>query len=184
MGNRKRIPNEVRFWSKVDQSAGSDACWPWTASRDKDGYAATIWDGTYLPNGRGHYVRALRFGYEMNVGPIPDGHVVMHRCDNPPCMNPAHLSTGTHADNIADRDAKGRNGGWKTAGNSNGTRLHPERVLRGVTHNMAKLSEADVMEIRKRYLAGGLTQSALAREFGVTQTLIGQITRRVIWRHI
>jgi len=184
MPKRKRIPVEQRYWSKIDTSGGPDACWPWTASRDRDGYGGLFFDGTYLPNGRGHYVRAMRWGYEHLVAPIPEGHGVLHHCDNLPCMNPRHWFTGTNADNMADRDAKGRHGGWKTAGDNNGARRYPERLPRGEAHKRAKLTAEQVLEIRARYVPYKVYQRDLAEEYGVEQTLISAIVRRVIWRHI
>lgn len=75
-------------------------CWEWGGSRDGHGY------GTVSVVDRNPFVH--RFSYETFVGPIPDGHVICHRCDNPPCMNPAHLFIGTQADNVADMVNKGR----------------------------------------------------------------------------
>lgn len=95
-----------RFWKKVDQNGPTHPvlgtpCWVWTASRFVRGYGALkVDDG---PKGYAH-----RISWELHFGPIPDGLWVLHRCDNPPCVNPAHLFLGTHLDNMADMDAKGR----------------------------------------------------------------------------
>lgn len=91
---------EERFWSFVDKSAGPDACWPWTGARLK-GYGQFRRDGNRRV--------ATRLAWEYVTGsPLPDGMLIMHTCDNPPCTNPAHLRPGTNADNIADMWAKGR----------------------------------------------------------------------------
>ena len=88
-----------RFWSKVDKRG---ACWNWTASRMVSGYGVLKF--------RGRTCGAHRVAYELTHGPIPDGMVVMHSCDNPSCVNPAHLSLGTICDNMRDMYAKGRRG--------------------------------------------------------------------------
>lgn len=99
----KSASMDDRWAEKVDQR-GSDECWPWLASHDADGYGR-FQEPT--PTGQRH-IRAHRWTYERWVGPIPDGSVVMHTCDNPPCVNPAHLRLGTPRDNNADKVAKGR----------------------------------------------------------------------------
>ena len=101
---RRRLDPVQNWWSKV-AVADPDACWLWTAGTDRDGY------GKFAIGHGGQnqtHTRAHRFAYETFVGPIPDGHVVMHTCDTPPCVNPAHLMTGTPLDNNDDKVAKGR----------------------------------------------------------------------------
>ncbi|MDB4893169.1 MAG: hypothetical protein JWL61_5024 [Gemmatimonadetes bacterium] len=106
---RKSI--EEKFWPKVDTSGGLDACWLWTAATAGSGYGN-------VGNHNGRTVYAHRVSYELHVGAIPAGHFVMHSCDNPPCVNPAHLSVGLPKDNTRDMVNKGRSFGR----------------LRGVTH--------------------------------------------------
>lgn len=89
----------IRFWEKVDQGE-ADECWPWTASTDRYGYGQFHVDGRSL--------RAHRVSYELANGAIPEGRLVMHTCDNPPCVNPAHLVLGTAAENMQDKVRKGR----------------------------------------------------------------------------
>lgn len=93
---------ERRFLDKVMVIAGmEDACHLWTAQLDKDGYGQFAM--TYKDKWQAH-----RAAYQLFVGPIPAGKIVMHTCDQPRCVNPDHLKVGTQADNMADKMAKGR----------------------------------------------------------------------------
>src|SRR3954470_5960578 len=145
-GPRPRPPVE-RFWPKVERR-GSDECWPWVGARQQTGY------GILFKSSRPRrWHLAHRLSWELHNGPIPGGLHVLHRCDNPPCVNPAHLFLGTQADNNRDRGRKGRNGGHK---------------IRGAANGRAKLSPTDVAAIRRAY-GDGATQVALAARFGVSQ---------------
>lgn len=96
----KNTPIPGRWVEKI----ASENCWIWTAATDRDGYGKFQYPG---PDGQVHE-RAHRWAYEHFVGPIPDGHVVMHRCDTPSCVNPNHLDVGTPIENNDDKIAKGR----------------------------------------------------------------------------
>jgi hypothetical protein len=95
VGRRKSVAD--RFWSKVDKS---DTCWIWRGATANKGY------GSFRHKDKSRGAHAV--AYELTYGPIPKGMCVMHSCDNPPCVNPAHLSLGTKADNTADMMKKGR----------------------------------------------------------------------------
>ena len=155
-----RDPRRVRlFWDKV-RVAGADDCWVWTASTN--GVYGRLYIGS-------RNVAAHRFSLVLHTGAVlsPDD-VVMHSCDNPPCVNPAHLSVGTQLDNVADRRAKGRCGGGRLS--------QP-----GAMNPNARLSLADVAEIRRRRALGESTR-ALSRAFGVSPSHISRISTGFSWR--
>jgi hypothetical protein len=155
------VPESERWLSKVDRRAGPDSCWPWTGKPDKDGY------GSFKAKlgGRWCKVRAHRWGYEHLFGPLGDLQV-RHTCDNPPCCNPGHWIAGTNLENIGDRDSRGR------TARQQGER-HPQRTL----------TESQVVEIRHR-VAEGERRAALASEFRVTRSTIGDIVSGRTWRHL
>jgi hypothetical protein len=137
-----------RFYAKVHIPQDADACWEWRSILSR-GY------GRFLVNGRMR--RAHRVAWELAHGPIPDGMHVCHSCDNPRCVRVSHLWLGTIADNMADRDRKGRGA-----------------VLRGEDHGCAKLTPEAVQHIRatpKKYGSG----RALARLYGVSESAVSDI---------
>jgi DNA-binding transcriptional regulator YiaG len=130
------------------------------------------WDGARSSNGYGskwHEGKAQsthRIAWQEANGPIPDGLCVLHRCDNPPCINIAHLFLGTQADNMHDKEAKGR-------------QTPPPRHV-GETHPQAKLTLEQVRSIRSR--AAGVTNTELARTYGVSKSTIGLIIKGRKWK--
>lgn len=144
---------EERFWKYVDRP---DGCWNWKGGKAK-GYGA-------LSIGRGK-ISAHRFSWELHNGPVPDGMFVLHSCDNPACVNPAHLWLGTNQDNMTDKMEKDR-GNW-AIGEDNGR---------------AKVTEETVLKMRADY--PGKTQKQIADEHGVSQAQVSQIVRRKTWTHI
>ena len=155
---------ETRFWSKVAK-AGENECWIWTASRSKKGYGhfRAICD-----DGKKTMRRAHRISYALQhkTTLTKDQHI-LHSCDNPPCVNPAHLSVGTNADNSADKVAKGR-----------------QARLKGIKNGSAKLTDDQVREIRKEYAVGNITQQKLAEKYGVNDRSISNIVNNKNWKHI
>ena len=135
-----------------------DECWEWTRARNKN-YGAMSVHGSRIR--QAHVV-----AWELHHGrELPAGMVIRHKCDNPPCTNPAHLELGTHGDNVNDKVTRGRQD-------------------RGSKHGLAKLSESDIVEIRTLYAVGGLRQKDIAARFGTTQSNISFIVRGIAWPHI
>lgn len=153
--------NKRNFWKKIDRSPGNGpdgGCWKWTAGLVK-GY------GQFKLCGK-HYL-AHRIAYFLANGQVEEGLCVLHRCDNPACVNPDHLFAGTNQDNANDMVYKGRAARQK-----------------GSSHGSSKLIEDEVIEIRSRYADGGISQDAIGLEFGVSQRLVSHIVNRENWKHI
>lgn len=93
-------PIESRFWSKVNRSGGPDACWPWMGTRILSGYGQIWENGKHRP--------ATHIALRLAGRPLAPGEQACHQCDNPPCVNPAHLFAGSRSDNVQDMVAKGR----------------------------------------------------------------------------
>ncbi len=105
---KKLVPLVDRFWDKIDKSAGPDGCWLWAASANVKGYGQFAITGSDRVDGRRRMMLAHRMAYLLSKGPIPDGLLVMHSCDCPPCCNPRHLSVGTPYENTHDAINKKR----------------------------------------------------------------------------
>lgn len=147
----KTLPE--RFWAKVDRRA-DDECWVWRASKDPRGYGKISVGGGVLDC-------AHRVAWRLTNGDVPAGLYVLHRCDNRPCVNPAHLFLGTQADNMRDKGAKGRE-------------------PRGEKRPGAKVNADIVRQIR----GSELSQVKLGKLFGIHGGTVGMIRRREIWRHV
>lgn len=157
--NHPKTEDVARF---LDKMQITDSCWIWIGARSSAGY--------------GHFyfydkvVLAHRFSYELFVGPIEPGKLILHRegCGNPICINPFHLYMGTDADNAQDR-----------------VRWGNHISCCGEKNNSAKLSERDVLAIRSAHKSGEyISISAMADEFGVTRASISNVIRGVTWKHL
>ena len=134
-------------------SQQSEDCIHWDGYADKRGYGR-VWFG-------GRYQLAHRVSYAVNTGTIPAGLCILHQCDNPICVNPAHLSVGTQSENMRDCCVKGR-------------------TAAGERNPHAKLSEVDVLAIRG---STGSTRK-IAAQFGIASSGVSQIKTHKLWRHI
>lgn len=148
---------EERFWEKVSNHETSHGCLEWQASCFTSGY------GQFSHKDRN--VRAHRFAYELEHGPIPEGMHVLHHCDNPKCVNVDHLFLGTNADNMQDKVKKGR-------------QHRPQGELCG----MSKLTESEVLEIRE--MAGEFVLADIAEAYGIARSQVSQIHTRKRWAHV
>jgi len=167
-GDGMRATTRIAPWTAEDIENASTpepntGCWLWLGPEQAQGY------GILHIEGRKRL--AHRVSYALVHGPFFEWLNILHRCDNPPCVNPAHLFLGTQADNVADRDQKGRT--------ARGEML--SAYQRGERARWAKLTAAQVAEIRAA-LAGGASQSAVAVRYGVTQSNINRIATGRIWR--
>jgi hypothetical protein len=132
-------------------------CWIWLGTTAGGGY------GVFTDGQR--RIKAHRLSFELHVGPIPQGLFVCHRCDVPPCVNPAHLFLGTCADNCEDMRLKGRS-------------------QRGIRNGHVKLTELEVLRIREALKAGLSSVTSLGQQYGVSQSAISLIKARKTWVHV
>lgn len=147
-------PKEERFWGKVVKGL-SDECWKWNGATVTQGRGVFRWNG--------RVILATRIVWEITNRPVPEGQCVLHRCDVPWCCNPAHLFIGTHTDNMRDMISKHRNNQPK-----------------GERHRDAKLSDRDVLEIRK----STLPTSLIAQRFGVSKSAVSHARSGRTWKHL
>ena len=154
-GPRAHGSLEQRFWKKVSKT---DTCWFWTGKKRPNGY------GCIQEAGKGSKtLSSHRVSYEIHNGKIPDGLVVMHSCDNPSCVNPEHLSLGTHRENNADMIAKGRKIVVPSHGEKNG--------------------QSRLNLIQVKYIKGcDKTNAALARELNVSPNCIRGVRTGRTWK--
>ena len=146
-----------RFLWYIDFPAQPEDCWLWNGSRNRShgrlAYGCLRMRGKTRP--------AHRISYEYFHGPVPKGKFVCHRCDNPPCVNPAHLFAGTDSEN----------------------KIGMRKDLTGEKHPRSKLTDRDVKVIRWMY-DGGWKPKDMAVVFPVDASTLCQIGRRKRWRHV
>jgi hypothetical protein len=149
-----RASLEERLWRRVDIGDPED-CWPWQGFRTSLGYGQIGVGPAECGTTATH-----RVAWEVIHGPIPEGLIIRHKCDNPPCCNPAHLEVGTAADNSRDKIERGR-------------------AARGSRLPHTRLSEEDVVYIRANYWREGIRSNSheLAAQFGVRREHICAIAR-------
>jgi hypothetical protein len=147
-----------KFWALVERGDAA-ACWPWLGRKQRGRPGALY--GYF-----GHGTRAHRFSWELANGrAVPEGLVVRHKCDNPICVNPAHLEIGTQKQNVQDRYDR-----------------HRDRHLAGEQHARSKLTDEKVRRLREM-LASGVSTRAAAREMGVSQFGVRYAAKHG-WRHV
>jgi len=166
MGRGRPIPIAERFWNRVDKTdlnkvGETGGCWLWSGAVNAYGYGIVSKDRR--PR------RAHRVAWELTHGPIPSGFCVLHRCDNPPCVNPEHLFLGSKKDNMADKIRKGRQAGCFQAG-----QRAPSRFL----------SDTAVMMIRSMWKDSGYKTNELAGLFGVHRDTIRNVVKRRYYREV
>lgn len=184
---RNLTPEEMLAWMLEQTQTTDTGCWEWQRWTDKDGYGRGHWQGKSRIAHR--LVFALSNGVEYDA--LPADRFVCHQCDNPPCINPAHLQLGTHKQSMdgtigaslsAVRSAHHRRRVLLGTNPFLGNELQLQRLADG-THNSAKLTATQIPIIRQR-LASGETGKSLAQEYGVSRVIISQIKHRKRWAHI
>lgn len=160
----------ARFWAKVDKRSDNE-CWNWTGSKAAGGYGS--FNIKNVPR------RAPRVMLLWQGVSIPEGHFVCHRCDNPACVNPAHLYVGTQKDNMSDCVRKGR---LRPYNGLRAARKAPKIIPSGENHPASKLTAAQVAEIRATEWVRG-AGLMLAKKYGVVPSNISAIKLMQTWKH-
>jgi hypothetical protein len=162
---------EERFWAKVDKNGPihpelKTRCWVWTASTYHFGHGCIV-----LGDGSGSS-SAHRVSWEIHNGKISSKLCVLHKCDNPPCVNPEHLFLGTRTDNHLDMVNKGR------------LVVDAAVYLRGDDHQNSKLTEEVVRECRTLHKSGQASIRELAKKHDVSYSTIQRVVTYASWQHI
>lgn len=192
-----RGPLDIRFNSHVDRHGRVPThkpelgpCHVWTGGKNEHGYG--LFNVGDLPGVSRKCQKSHRVAFLIEHGRWPEN--ALHRCDNPACvktrpdeLGPAHVIEGTQGENVRDMVAKGRHGmrdpSHAARGSAHGSRLHPERILRGERSPAALMTVEQVREIRALHTSGE-TLAAIGRRYGVTYQCISHIVKRRNWSHV
>lgn len=164
-----KIKFEKRFWDKV-KITGTYDCWEWQGAKNTKGYGE-FWNT--LRDGR--HTRAHQVSWILRNGEIPDGLCICHKCDNPSCVNPAHLFLGTVEENNADTIKKGR----RIQGKLLYGRDHPQH---GSNAPHSKLTDKDVLEILHIRDTEKISFAKIGSRFGVSAGLVNNIVHGRKWK--
>jgi len=181
------------FWSKVNKNR-EDGCWEWMGKKNIGGYGKV----SIRVNKKSKHLTCHRVSYALANGSVPEGLMVLHKCNAPFCVNPSHLDVGTGADNLAYAASLNR----MAKGDKHGRRKYPEAWPKGDAHwtNASKefiskyllgennpdsrLTTTQVLEMRRLHATGEHTCKALAKIFKISSVMVGKIVRRKNWTHI
>jgi predicted DNA-binding protein (UPF0251 family) len=165
--SQKDIDRFIRY-IKIDNKTG---CFIWSGKINNSNYGVF----KYCKNNTPKSMMAHRVAFEISTGIlIPDGKIVMHKCDNPPCCNPDHLKLGTNLDNIEDRNNKGRQASGKRI-------IENRKTASGEKSGMSKLTWKEIYEIRHKHDYENITQDKLSEIFKVSQSTILCIIKNKTW---
>lgn len=164
-GEAPSTPNLMWRIERLSVPEPNTGCWLWLGDSVRGGYGRIRLGKTK--------VLAHRAALAANIGTLSSVDLVLHSCDQPSCVNPDHLRVGTHAENMAERNRKGRQ--------AKGDR-HPR--LSGEACGTSRLTNSQVREIRRIYSSGSMSQQTIATVFGIGQTTVSTIVRRVRWSHL
>lgn len=160
----RRTPTEPRFWERIQTT--DRGCWEFTGKCDCHGYG-TIWVSEEQ-----RIMFTHRYSWSLAHGEIPEGLDVLHKCDNPPCVNPDHLFLGTQSDNAKDMHQKGRR---------HVPTVEISQKISAAHNPLANLDPEKVMEIR-RLSSQGESYRKIAAKFDVTKTTIRNIVLKRTWK--
>lgn len=161
------LADRVQHLRRLESSSipePNSGCWLWLGASTSAGYGLFPFGG----GRRSQRVGAHRASYTLHCGDIPDGMLVCHRCDNPSCVNPAHLFLGSHGDNAADRNKKGRSKGQ----------------AKGASHSRAKITERQAQEVIALAASGLITHAEIAQRLNVSTSIVALIATGASWKHL